>query len=423
MKKSLLAAFIVMVGMVTVWYASSWKILEQATIKVGILHSLTGTMAESETPVVEATLLAIEKINANGGLLGRKLEPVIADGKSNDDVFAQEAERLIRDEHVSVIFGTWTSSSRKSVKPILEKYNQLLFYPVQSEGLEISANIIYTGSVPNQQISPALNWALEHLGSKAYLVGSDYIFPRVANWLIGKETLALLGDVVGERYLPLGSHDMQAVIADIQRLKPDFIMSTINGSSNQAFFHALKEAGMSAENMPVMSLSLDAQLLSRMPHDEVMGHFAAWRYFQSIDSEANRSFTKLYQQKYGVDVVLSDPMEAAWTGVMLWGQAVQSVRSLDATVVRERIRHESILAPAGVVSIDHDSLHAWGMARIARVNKQGEFAIVWQSDTAIRPVPYPSWISREEVNAYLQNVYLGWEKHWSAPAAIEAVDE
>jgi len=385
-------------------------------IKVGVLHSLSGTMAISEKAVMEATLLAIEEINAEGGLLGRKVEPVVVDGKSDPSVFAEQAERLIVDEEVSVVFGCWTSASRKTVKPIFEKYDNLLFYPVQYEGLEQSPNIIYMGSVPNQQIIPAVAWSLKHFGSRIYLLGSDYVFPRVANWLIHKQVPSLGGEVVGERYVPLGSKDMAAVIADIQAFKPDFVLNTINGDSNIAFFHALKVAGINAEDMPVMSFSVGESELAQMHNDgDAVGHYAAWSYFQSIDSPINKRFIAAYKARFGKDKVVSDPMEAAWVAVHLWAEAVRSAQTDDVDMIRQAIKYQSMRAPEGIIAIDQNSHHVWKTLRIGKIRADQQFDVLWLSDGAIRPSPYPAMVSKLAANVFLEQLYKGWGNRWQRP--------
>jgi urea transport system substrate-binding protein len=387
---------------------------ESPPIKVGILHSLTGTMAISEKPVMQATLLAIAKINAQGGLLGRQIEPVIIDAKSDWDTFAKQAEYLITQEKVRVIFGCWTSASRKRVKTIVEKYQNLLFYPVQYEGLEASSNIIYMGAAPNQQIIPAISWSIQNFGPRIYLVGSDYVFPRVANWLIHKQAPLLHGAIVGETYMHLGSTNMKQVIADLQRLKPDVVVNSINGSSNIAFFSALQKAGITANDIPVMSLSLSETELSKIQEKlNIKGHYAAWNYFQSINTPENKTFVQSYQSRYGKNLPVSDPMEAAWNGVHLWAQAVLSAQTCDTATVKQTIRHQSFAAPEGIVSIDSRSQHTWKTARIGQIQENGQFSILWSSSQPIRPMPYPPIVSKQEADNYLKQLYLGWHKHWS----------
>ncbi|PIP02482.1 MAG: urea ABC transporter substrate-binding protein [Zetaproteobacteria bacterium CG12_big_fil_rev_8_21_14_0_65_54_13] len=382
-------------------------------IRVGILHSLTGTMSASEKPVVDATLLAIEEINAQGGLLGHRIEAVIADGKSDEEVFAREAERLISEEHVSVLFGCWTSASRKAVLPVIEAHNHLLFYPVQYEGMEQSEDVIYTGAVPNQQILPTVNWAVRTFGPRLYLLGSDYIFPHAANWLIRKQALLLQAEIVGEHYVKLGSPDMNALIADIRRSKPDVILNTVNGSSNIALFHALKAAGITSKQVPVISFSLGAAGMQAIPADEVVGHYAAWSYFQSLPGEANSRFTRAYHQKYG-NLPITDPMEAAWIGVNLWASAVRGARTWSPNVIHHSVLSQSMAAPEGVVSVDPVSHHLWKTARIGKINTNKQFDIVWSSAKPLRPYPYPLLITRHEADLFLGQLNMDWNGHWSS---------
>jgi urea transport system substrate-binding protein len=259
------------------------------TIKVGILHSLTGTMAGSEKEVVDATKMAIDEINSAGGLLGKKIEPVVADGRSDWPTFAREAERLITQEKVAVVFGCWTSASRKTVKPVFEKHNHLLFYPVQYEGLEQSKNIIYTGAAPNQQIIPAVKWAFDNVGKRMFLVGSDYVFPRTANEIIKEQVKSLKGEIAGEEYVLLGSNQVDAIVKKIVDTKPDVILNTINGDTNVAFFKALRAAGITPQKIPTMSFSLAEAELTAMGSKELAGDYASWNYFQAIDSKQNQS--------------------------------------------------------------------------------------------------------------------------------------
>jgi len=389
---------------------------EQAPIKVGILHSLIGTMANSEKPVMQATLLAIEQINANGGLMGRKVEVVVADGKSDPPTFAREAERLINAEHVSAIFGCWTSASRKMVKPVIEKYNNVLFYPVQHEGMEQSPNIIYTGAVPNQQIIPAVSWAMHKFGRHFYLLGSDYVFPHAANWLIHKQLRALGGDIVGERYVPMGSTEMTAIVADIRQRQPSVVINTINGDSNISFFHALHAAGINADDIPVLSVSFGEAELAQLHDDgDAVGHYAAWNYFQSLDNPQNQAFIAAYRARFGHNGVVTDPMEAAWIGVQLWAKTIRSEQSYDPAIIRDSIAHQSIDAPEGIVSIDYQTHHAWKTVRIGQIGTDRQFNVLWSSSAPVRPAPFPALVNKREAKRFLQQLYDGWNHHWTRP--------
>jgi len=400
--------------------AGAWQLNRHqnpSPIRVGILHSLTGTMAISERPVVDATMLAIEDINAHGGLLGRRIKAVIADGHSQPATFAHEAERLITEQQVVAIFGCWTSASRKMVKPVVEKHHNLLLYPVQYEGLEASPNILYTGTTANQQIIPALVWAAHHLGRRIYLLGSDYIFPRSANFIIRRYAQAAGATIVGERYLPLGSRKMRKVLADIARIKPDVVLNTINGDSNLALFRALKQAGVTAKKLPVLSFSIGETELAAMRKQGVTldGHFVAWSYLQSIDTKANRGWIAAMRQRYGSDTVVNDPMESAWIAVHLWADAV---RAADTTAIRQvlpMLHHQSLNAPEGLVSVDSDNNHLWKRLRIGRIDGK-QIKTIYQSPQPIRPQPWPELVSHDAADALLTALWKQWDGHWAAPA-------
>jgi urea transport system substrate-binding protein len=329
-------------------------------IRIGILHSMTGTMAISEKSVADATQLAIEELNQKGGLLGRPIEVIVADGKSDAETFAREAQRLIQQEKVVALFGCWTSASRRTVKPVVERLNHLLFYPVQYEGLESSPNIVYTGAAPNQQIIPAVKWAMDNIGTSFFLVGSDYVFPHTANAIIRDQVKALRGDIVGEEYFLLGSRDVAAVVAKIKATRPKLILNTINGDTNVEFFKALRAAGITPAEIPVMSFSVgEEELRSLGGGGTLAGNYAAWNYFQTTDTPENAAFVANYKKRYGADRVTSDPIEAGYFGVHLWAQAVTAAASADATQVRLAVRKQSFLAPEGMVYVDLDNLHTW----------------------------------------------------------------
>jgi urea transport system substrate-binding protein len=372
-------------------------------------------MAISETSVANATLLAIEEINARGGLLGRRVEPVLVDGRSDWPTFAREAERLVVDEKVSVIFGCWTSASRKTVRPVVERHDHLLFYPVQYEGLEQSPNIVYTGAAPNQQIIPAVKWSFDHLGKRFFLVGSDYVFPRTANAIIRDAVTALGGEIVGEEYMLLGSTDAREIVRRIGEARPDVILNTINGDSNAAFFRELRAAGVTPDRVPTLSFSLAEEELRSLGAGGMVGDYAAWNYFQSIDSPENRAFVERFRARYGADSVTSDPIEAAYFGVKLWAQAVEDAGTDATALVRENVKRQSLGAPNGIVYVDPETLHTWKPVRIGRIRADGQFEIVWTSEKPIRPVPYPIYRSRAEWNGFLERLSAGWGGQWANP--------
>ena len=349
-------------------------------IKVGILHSLSGTMAISESPVVDATLLAIEEINNNGGLLGRQIVSIVVDGQSDSLTFAKEAEKLIVIDKVSAVFGCWTSASRKTVKPIFERYRHLLFYPVQYEGLEESDNVIYTGAAPNQQLTPAVEWCINNIGKKIFLVGSDYIFPKVGNEIIKDKINVLGGEIVGEEYLLLGSNNVKSIIDKIAETDPDVILNTINGDSNTAFFNELHNAGITSEKIPVMSFSIGESELKDMGLVNMIGNYACWNYFQSINTDENKIFVEKFKNKFGQERVISDPMEAAYIGVYLWAQAVKKAGIVNIKEVRKALKTQRFMAPEGVVYLDPNNNHIWKTVRIGRIREDGQFNILWTSE-------------------------------------------
>jgi urea transport system substrate-binding protein len=386
---------------------------ETRSIKVGVLHSTSGTMSTSETPVQEATLLAIEEINARGGLLGHRLEPILADGGSNPDQFAEGAERLVQEESVAVLFGCWTSASRKSVIPVVRRNNHLLFYPVQYEGVEQSPYVVYTGATPNQQLVPGVKWAFDNLGKRFFLVGSDYVYPHVSNKIARTQIEALGGEVVGEEYLILGNREVAPVVQKIADTKPDIILNTLNGDVNKTFFKALRDAGIHSQDTPTMSLSLAESSLTTMDIQDVVGDYASWSYFGSIDSEPNKKFVRAFKRKYGADRVTDDPMEAAYIGVHLWAQAVEQAGSWQAAEVRATIGDQSLSAPEGIVSIDPVTQHTWKTVRVGQIQDTAQFDTVWTSHQPICPRPFPGYRSRAAWDQYLMDLYNGWGKSWS----------
>lgn len=357
-------------------------------IKVGILHSLSGTMAISETSLRDAELMAIAEINAAGGVLGKKIVPVIEDGASDWPTFAEKAKKLLLSDKVAAIFGCWTSASRKAVLPVVEKYNGLLWYPVQYEGLEASPNIFYTGAAPNQQIVPAVSYLLKKGYKKMYLLGSDYVFPRTANQIIKLQLKAEGGICVGEEYTPLGHVDYTTVISKIKAAKPDIVFNTLNGDSNVAFFKQLKDAGITADKIPTISVSIAEEEIRGIGASNLVGHLAAWNYFQTTDTPQNKAFVSKYQAKYGKDRVTDDPIEAAYFQVYLWAAAVKKAGSTDVAAVRKAAPGIEFMAPGGKVTIDGDNQHVYKTVRIGEVLPNGQFKEIWNSGAPVKPDPY-----------------------------------
>lgn len=354
-------------------------------IKVGILHSLTGDLAISERPVAETTLLAIKEINKAGGILGRQIEPLLVDAKSDENIFAREAERLINEEKVAAIFGCWTSPSRIMVKNVVEKYNSLLFYPVQFEGLEDSKHVVYTSTTPNQQIIPGIAWCLQHLGKKFFLVGSDLLLHEIIKDIV----LAYDGIIVGEQHLALGDKKVDTIIQQIISAKPDVIINNIEGDSNIPFFTELRRQGITPEKIPTMSFSISEPELHVFNTNVMTGDYATWSYFESIDNPENKAFIKKIENAYGKNRELGDAMEAAYYSVYLWKQAVEKVQSTATNLVIPALHNEAFDAPQGIIHIAENSLQTWQFARVGKIRSDKMFTILWNSEKAIKPLSYP----------------------------------
>ncbi len=355
-------------------------------INVGILHSLTGSMAISERSLVDAALMAIAEMNQAGGILGQAIAPIVEDGASNEKIFAQKAKKLIQQDRVATLFGCWTSACRKAVIPVLEELNVLLWYPLQYEGLEESQHIFYTGSCPNQQVEPALEWLVKHQGKRLYLVGSDYVFPRTVHKIIDAHLKKWGGSVVEEAYVPLGGEDFTQILDRILHLQPDVIFNTLNGDSNLAFYRQYHQAGIQPSQMPIMAVSIAEPELQSIA-TEAAGTYASWSYFQSLDTPQNQQFVQNFQARYGSDRVTSDPIEAAYTQVYLWKQAVETARSLEINAVRAAAIGQTFDAPSGLVQID-DTHHLWKDCYLGKAQPNGQFEIVERSDRPIQPLPW-----------------------------------
>ncbi|MEX0268861.1 urea ABC transporter substrate-binding protein [Leptolyngbyaceae cyanobacterium UHCC 1019] len=355
-------------------------------IRIGLLHSLTGSMAISERSLVDAALMAIAEINQAGGVLGQAITPIIEDGGSNEKIFAQKARKLIQQDKVATLFGCWTSACRKALVPVLEEFNTLLWYPLQYEGLEESQHIFYTGSCPNQQVQPALEWLVKHHGKQFYLVGSDYVFPRTVHKIIQAQVKGLGGTVIEEAYVPLGGKDFTQILDRILHLQPDIIFNTLNGDSNLAFYRQYHQAGIQPIHMPIMAVSVAEPELQSIA-TEAAGTYASWSYFQSLDTPQNQQFVKNFQARYGADRVTSDPIETAYTQVYLWKHTVETARSLEIDAIRAAALGQTFDAPGGSVRID-ETQHLWKDCYLGKAQPNGQFEIVDQSDRPIQPLPW-----------------------------------
>jgi urea transport system substrate-binding protein len=377
------------------------------TVKVGILHSLSGTMAISETTVVDAEKLAIKEINAAGGVLGKQIEAVVEDGASDWPTFAEKAEKLIDQDQVAVVFGCWTSASRKAVLPVFESKDHMLWYPVQYEGQECSKNIFYTGAAPNQQIEPAVDWLLENKGKDFFLVGSDYVFPRTANTIIKEQLTARGGNTVGEDYLPLGNTEVTPIITKIKAALPNggVIFNSLNGDSNVAFFKQLQGAGMGPDLYPVMSVSVAEEEVRQIGPEFLVGHLASWNYFQTVDTPENEKWVADFKAEYGEDRVTNDPMEAAYIMVYLWKQAVEAAGSFDIAEVRTAAYGQNMAAPEGPVTMNVNH-HLSKTVRIGEVKEDGMFEVLWATEGPVDPEPWNQFVPDTK----------GFACDWSDPA-------
>ncbi|MEU6159282.1 urea ABC transporter substrate-binding protein [Streptomyces sp. NPDC047130] len=358
------------------------------TVKVGLLNSLSGTMAISEVTVHNALLLAVEEINADGGVLGKKLEPVSQDGASDWPTFAEKAQTLITADKVVATFGCWTSASRKAVKPVFERHRSLLFYPVQYEGMEQSPYIFYTGATTNQQIVPALDYLRKQGLTRLYLVGSDYVFPRTANKEIRAYAEANGMEVLGEDYAPLGSTEFSTIVNKVKDAGADAVFNTLNGDSNVAFFKEYKSAGLTAKSLPVLSVSIAEEEVKSIGVQYLEGQLTAWNYYQTTPGAANEKFVEAYRAAYGEDKPTSDPMEAAYVSVHLWRAMVEKAGSFDPEKVREASDGITFDAPEGKVTVDGATQHVHKTARIGKVGADGLIEEVWNSGKPIKPDPY-----------------------------------
>ncbi len=380
----------------------------QASIKVGVLHSLSGTMAISETVLKDVALMAIEEINAKGGVLGKKLEPVVVDPASNWPLFAEKAKQLIAQEKVAVMFGCWTSVSRKSVLPVVEELNGLLFYPVQYEGEELSKNVFYTGAAPNQQAIPAVEYLMSKDGGGAkrfVLLGTDYVYPRTTNKILRAflKAKGVKDSDIDEKYTPFGHADYQTIVADIKKFADGgktAVISTINGDSNVPFYKELGNQGLKARDVPVVAFSVGEEELRGVDTKPLVGHLAAWNYFMSLKNPTNDAFKKKWaayakaKNLPGADKPLTnDPMEATYIGIHMWKQAVEKAKSTDTDQVIAAMAGQTFTAPSGITSkMDEKNHHLHKSVFIGEIKADGQFNVVWKTPGPVKAKPWSPFI-------------------------------
>lgn len=390
-------------------------IVKREPIRVGVINSLAGTLSISARPVVEATMLAIDEINEKGGILGRQIEYYTADGKSDNAVFAREAEKLITEKHVVTLFGGWSSSNRRSMRPIVERYQSLLMFPARDEGLEDSLNIIYCGPVPNQLVMPVVQHCLNNLKvQRIFFMGTDGLFSHTAAEMVHDALAGKKTKLVGEEFALLGERNFGSEIKRIQSAKPDIIFNSLIGSSNIDFMAQLRAAGITSKQAPVLSFTMAENELAQIADIDLTGDYVAASYFQALQRQKNQEFIERFRQKYGQYRVTSAPMEAAYCSVYLWAQAVETAGVVDVTAIRAALRNQSFDGPGGIVRIDPSNQHTWRAFRLGRFEPDG-IKIVGGDETLIPPEPFPASRTRAEWEAFANNLYNKWNKNWVNP--------
>jgi len=386
---------------------------QQKTVKIGVLHSLSGTMAISETVLKDVVLMAVDEINAKGGVMGAKIEPVVVDPASNWPLFAEKARQLISQDKVAAVFGCWTSVSRKSVLPVFEELNGLLFYPVQYEGEEISKNVFYTGAAPNQQAIPAVEYLMSKEGGGAkrwVLLGTDYVYPRTTNKILRAFLIknGVAESDIMEDYTPFGHSDYQTIIAKIKKFssegKKTAVVSTINGDSNVPFYKELGNQGLKATDVPVVAFSVGEEELRGVDTKPLVGHLAAWNYFMSIKNPENDAwkkkwadYTKAKKLPYADKPLTNDPMEAAYIGVYMWKQAVEKAKSFEVAKVTAAMAGQTFKAPSGITSkMDEKNHHLHKAVFIGEVKADGQFNVVWKTKGPVKAQPWSPFIAGNE---------------------------
>ncbi len=387
----------------------SSTVLAADTIKVGVLHSLSGTMAISETSLKDMALFTIDEINAKGGVLGKKLEPVVVDPASNWPLFAEKARQLLTRDKVAVTFGCWTSVSRKSVLPVYEELNGLLFYPVQYEGEEMSPNVFYTGAAPNQQAIPAVEYLMSKDGGEAkrfFLLGTDYVYPRTTNKILRAflKSKGVKDSDIEEVYTPFGHSDYQTIVGNIKKFSAGgktAVISTINGDSNVPFYKELGNQGLKSTTTPVVAFSVGDEELKGIDTKPLVGHLAAWNYFMSVKNPVNSKWIadyKAWAKKKGManadKLVTNDPMEATYVGIQMWAEAVKKAGTTDVNAVRKAMAGISVNAPSGfTLKMDEKNHHLHKPVMIGEVRPDGQFSVVWKTKTPVRAQPWSPFIA------------------------------
>jgi urea transport system substrate-binding protein len=387
----------------------------RAPIVVGLIHSETGPLAISERSLLDSEILALEEINARGGVAGRKLKWKIADGRSDPAAFASQALRLIEQDKVDVLIGGWTAECRKAMLEVVEKKESLLIFPANFEGIERSSHAIYSGGSANQVVLPAVRWCFDALKArKFFVVGTEEVWSRVASELAKDGIKAAGAELLGESYLPLVGGDSQVLVEMIQSAKPDVVLNILVGDSNIPFYAAMRRVGLTPDKLPVVAFNVAEDELKRFPPGDMTGHYAAWSYFQSLDRLENTEFVSKFKAHHGPDRVISDAMVAAYNGVMIWAQAADEAGTGDPKIVASRFDRQSFDAPEGIVTIDPESRVAWRPFYLGKARADGQFNVVWSISKPISPVTFVATRSKAQWLSLLDELKGRWGGRWSS---------
>ncbi len=389
------------------------EIKKQESVKVGILVAQTGPMSIEDKPLMEATLMAIDEINASGGLLGYSLEVVTFDSGSKLENYVEGARELLEKDKVVVIFGFGDSGAVRNTRAVVEDHESVLIYPLAYEGGSLSKNIVYLGPAPNQQIIPGVVWGMQNLGRKFFLVGSDAIYSHVVHAIIKDLVYALNGEIVGENYVSVDNHSsFNSVIEQIDASRPNVILNTIEGvTSNLGFFKALREAGITAHDIPTISFDITENTLRYLSNVSMEGDYSVWGYFQTIESAANEQFEEKFFARYGKGRAIDDPMQSIYVGVLIWAQAVREAGSFSSSKVLKSIENQSYTAPSGLIYMDPDSRDAYRPVRIGKIEDK-QFNIIYDSQMSVVPTQYTIFRTPQEWDQLIKDLYEKWGRQW-----------
>lgn len=392
-----------------VWMNPFWF---KPPIKVGLLHSQTGVLAVNEQRLLNAELMAIDEINAKGGIHGRKLQPIIADGASDEFTFQKEALRLVTEQKVEVIVGCWSSATRKRVKEIVEKYDNLLLYPVIYEGIEESPNIIYFGATPNQSIIPALTWCFNNIGKKFFIIGADSLSSRVTHKIIELHLNALGAQVIDQEYVGPNGIVSSENIKKIAAIKPDVIINTLNGDTNISFFKELLGAGITSEQIPTISFRLSQADFARFDLKSIIGTYVLFSYAVESSYPFNKIFVANYKKRYGQGSVIDDAGQSAYSSVHMWAEAYKKAESSKPADIIPAFKNLVYQSPSGIIYLAENQ-HCWQDSILSKLAYNGDLIQIWKSERSIRPEVYPPYLTKKEWNEFLSGLYEGWGKRWS----------